>query len=322
MFDYKLTIYLEDVIDYQLQIWQWVLNLNVTPYKRFKNPRRIDNKAGAILKIYGKYLILLDPADSLHNMNVFKAIQYLKGVTYRQALQIAYYEALKGGVPPTYKKIVKPDKKNYLIKTKHREWRDDDKPFWLIGNITFEQLESEQCFPVYRFWTTDKEGVFRQKTPNFNVYVNYLNQRCKLYGPEKRLFLTNFKKQDIGGLSKFNNNDLIIIVVNLKSYLILVNLGYNSRYVPSESALFPADFIKLLDTFKRVIFLSDNDVAGFKYGQRLSKQYSRLEIISLEEGIYTDAFGNLKSLSDPYDYVFNYGLVYFKKLLKWKVYTL
>ena len=182
----------------------------------------------------------------------------------------------------------------------------------------------EKCNPITSFWITNKNGVFIKTTPTYNVYVNEVNGKYKLYGPEKRLFLTNFGKKEIGGLIPYKDYDTIIITMNLKSYLVISNLGYNCRYVPSESTLFPKFFIEELRQFKRIILFMDFDEGGVRYTNRLMKVHHQLPLeaifFSLEE-TYIDCFGNEKNCSDAFDIAFKHGVEYFKQFLNniiWK----
>ena len=319
---YEESIEFNDVKNYQLEIWQWILNSPVDVNVRFRNPRRTDKNPGALLRSYNGFITLLDTPDPLHGLNPFQAIQKLYKCSFSRALQIVYYEALNGKPPLTYKfDFTKAPAKEFLIKVRRRKWQQRDSPFWNIGGITCEQLLSEKCNPLTSFWCTNKNGVFVKTNPKFDVYVNVINNRLKLYGPEKRLFLTNFKKEDMGGLKPFVDYDLLIITKNLKSYMILSNLGFNVRYVPSESALIHSSFIEIMKKFKQIIFLMDNDSAGYEYAYKLLLQWQKYNdnaktVFFPEEGHYIDCFGNKKNLRDSYDFCFAFGTNYLKKTLK------
>lgn len=311
--DFRLEIDLKDLISYQLELWHWFLGLNVPIGKKFRNPRRSDKTAGASIKQYGDYIYLLDPSDKVHNCNIFKAIQIDRNCNFKKALQICYYEGLKN--KPLIKKILPAKvRKKFQIKSRRRKWNRKDGKFWNIGQISCEQLISEECFPITSFFYLNKFDIYRKVNPTFDVYSNIINGKTKLYGPEKRFFLTDFGKKEIGGLKPFIHYDFIIITKNLKSYLIICNLGYNCRYVPSESSLLPAFFIEILKQFKQVFYLMDNDAAGISYSEKLILQYNGIGLF-FPTGTYIDCYGNTKNLNDAYDFTYKYGYPAIKQLL-------
>lgn len=287
----------------QLEVWRSILG-QVDVKKRFRNPRRMDNSPGAILKWYNNYLILFDPSDELHNLNCFLALQKIYNISFIEAVHKAKE------IQPNFTKstFVEEKKNTFIIKFKPRNWEAKDKAFWNVCDISVKQLLFEKCKPVKYYWTTNKEG-FYIKYPAEYIYANVINNRCKLYGPKNRLFLTNFKATDIGGFSLFKEDTPFIMTMNLKSYMCLYNIGYNSRYVPSESS------IKLCE-YRPDYYLMDNDEAGIKYGKRLEDKYGGKAIYFDIKGTYIDAFGNKKPLSDPYDIGFKFGKLELKKQIK------
>lgn len=290
----------------QLAVWQSILG-PVDVKKRFRNPRRSDSSPGAILKWYGDNLILLDPADDLHNHTCFKALQSIYNITFKEVLEKCI--DLKAISTTTFRQSGKVDKKHpFIIKYRPRKWSQKDAPFWNICNISSKQLLKEHCKPVLDYWITNSEGLFKHYKSE-DVYANVINNRCKLYGPKNRLFLTNFKAKDIGGFEPLKEDVPLLMTMNLKSYLCLVNAGYNSRYVPSESSV-------QLGGYKPNYYLMDNDEAGIAYGNKLVKKYGGKSIRFDIQGTYIDAFGNVKQLSDPYDIGFKYGLEELKLQIK------
>lgn len=306
--------------NYQVEIWGNILGRRIEPNKRFKNPLRIDKSAGAILKYKDGFLFLLDTPSEYHGLHCFSVLCKIYNCSYYESFYKAY-ELLKGNT------LIKKDKKvkkiksvPTLIKIIKDKWNSKDKDFWGIGNITSLQLIKEECFPTLKYWVS-KEGLpYEMYIPKIRVYANFLRNKVKLYGPEKRLFITNFTRECIGGLSPYKNKELLIVTVNFKSYLCLINLGYNCRYVPSEGIILPEWFVKECKEFDMIVFLMDNDQAGKNYIKKLEELYVKefkCKGVHFDiEGNYTDAFGNIKPLSDPYDITFKYDLKELNNQLK------
>ncbi len=284
----------------QLAVWQTIVGY-VDVKQRFRNPRRADSSPGAILKWTGHRLRLFDPSDELHNKDCFYALQYVHNITFKEALVKA--KEIQPNFIPTYSSRTKTP---YIIKFKSRKWASRDAPFWNVCGITAKQLLSEKCKPVQKYWTTYKDRWIKHEPTD--VYANVINNRCKLYGPKTRLFLTNFIASDIGGFEPMKPDVPFIMTMNLKSYLCLINIGFNSRFVPSESST-------NLGGYHPDYYLMDNDTAGINYSDRLVKKHGGKAIRFDLQGTYIDAYGNEKKLSDPYDIAFKYGAKELKRQL-------
>jgi len=247
--------------------------------------------------------MLFDPADSLHQCNAIKAIMIEKGLTYGKALE--FIKDNVGISKNVVRKIIKKSKGSFVIKYTRRDWLDIDKQYWCVGGITTYQLEMEQCYPVLEYWCGADELNYKRCT--IPVYANHIKDRIKLYGPKNRLFLTNIPNY-IGGNSMFKGNDVLILTKNLKSYLCLTNIGYDVRYLPSESTYIPEDFFKVLDKFKEIWTLFDNDKAGEQHGLRIKKQLRNYNVKNKMfkiSGTYLDLFKNEKKITDAYDIIYS-----------------
>jgi len=104
----------------------------------------------------------------------------------------------------------------------------------------------------------------------------------------------------------FKGNEVLILTKNLKSYLCLTNIGYDVRYLPSESTYIPEDFFKVLDKFKEIWTLFDNDKAGIEHSKRIKNQLKdynvKIKMFNIS-GTYLDIFKNKKKITDAYDIV-------------------
>lgn len=305
----------EDVKHSQLEIWNNILSLQLVLGQRFKNPRRLDRNKGAVLKLYGDYIILLDPADPLHNKNCFRAVMEIYNISFPEALHKIYYEILRGKV----KREVYEYRKSFTqIKANHKDWEGLDLEYWTSKTLNSkEDLLREKLFVVKDHWVS-KEGLFKKLKTKPHTYCNYIEDRIKVYNPTTRYWISNLGNR-IGGNKEFKS-DTLIIAVNLKSYL-AVSKEFDCRYIPSESALFPKKFIQSIP-HKRVVFWGDNDRAGHLYCQRLLNQTYpfNFKCITYPNRLdYKDLFGNTKITSDPYDLCWKFDYEYMYNFLKNKI---
>lgn len=316
---YENVIQLSDILSYQLDIWQWILGFYVNLGDKFSNPFRIDTNPDCFLEDYNGTIKLIDFGDyyngtrDFHNKAISDIIQWKFNCSYKEALQIAFYEALKDKIltPRTYTK--KKKQSEFKIISEYRNWGKLDRKFWNGSTgITSNQLESEQCFATKFYWYTNREGKYIKVKPKSPVFENTINNRKKLYGPKDRLFLTNFKATDIGGFKEYNDKKTLWFVSNLKSTLCMHNIDENCHYFPNEGLFLDTEFIKYLDKeFDHVNFLLDNNEPGLNASKKL--QYQWLKVTgntkgqaknfdtSYYEKTYTNAFNQQKRVEDPYD---------------------
>ena len=333
---YENLIDIKDILPFQLQIWRYVLSSHVTFSDTFCNPFRVDNNPDCYLSNTNKIIRLVDWADHYshrnghHGMSCIDAIRLKYSCGTKRALQIAYYEALNEN---TYNlPIYKPRPKRtfpFKIKPDYRNWKLTDKSFWNgTTDITSKQLEKEQCFPLKQFWYTDKKGIYKKSVPKTPTYINHIKDASKVYQPENRFWLTNFTNEHIGGFEKFKDNNTLIITKNLKSYLCIVNLGYNCRYTPNEGMYLHAKFLQDISKFKNIYILFDNDEAGIKASLKIANQF--LQEIGKEvypihfntdflKEEYEDCFGNKKKVKDAFDICKKYNIDKLNKELEYEL---
>ena len=332
---YEKLINIKDILPYQLQLWRWILKKHISFGETFTNPYRNDKHPDCYLKNTNGILRFIDFPDfyvhklGWHNKGVIDFIMKVYGCDFKRALQLAYYEGLSDNLslhtPIEFKKEKRESP--FLIKQQYRNWNITDKQFWNGSTgITAKQLQKEQCYPISKYWCTDKTGIYRPNTPKTETYINHINSRQKIYQPKTRLFLTNFINEDIGGFKSFDSNDTIIITKNLKSYCCISNLGYNCRYTPNEGMYFEEMFINQINSqFKNIYLLFDNDIAGQAASKLLTNQWQQVSQRTINpihfnekflEEHYYDPFGNKKTIKDAFDICKKYDLEKLDKELK------
>lgn len=307
-------------VEIQLEAWQNILNLNIGLGENFTNPFRNDNHPGCKLNDVNGVVLLSDYGDDFWNhKSIIGVVKYRYGVDYKKALQIIFYELASNDARTRANNLKSNNLTkyntnfNFQIYTENRGWRKFDRQFYGYADITRQQLEFEQCFPVSKYWTNSrnnpKEFKGVQITKKDPCYGYKIQNNIKLRFPKRtnknNKWISNIQKYQIGGKTPIVHNPgelrHIIIKKSLRDYLTVHNCGYNSRFLPNESVYLTRDFIDWLAMeFDLIIFVMDNDARGIASTKRIKDQWqnyvkdkpvfaTHLPIDYLNDGI-TDPF--------------------------------
>ena len=316
---YENTIKKEQILNYQLELWCSLLGFTIKVGEKFCNPWRLDNHPHVFLKYNNDGILLMwDNGDYRYKgVSVFEIGKKNYNCTYKRFLQIAYYDILKNyNIPEqkffntTIKKKAYPNK--FVIKTKSRAWNETDKKLWCIGGITLDILNKEKILPIQTYWTRDlksNRGILRLFRCTRPTYALHIKDKVKIIQPawegEKSNFITNIE-YELGGLKKFTNTDTLYITKSIKDYLVLIQLGINVRYVPSETYPITTTLINLCSSFKKVIFIYDNDKTGINSLEILKEKWGKLDRLKNTELVTYHLPIKLlttQKIKDPFDMV-------------------
>jgi len=288
------------LLQHQLELWRFILNLHVDVKERFCNPFRDDSNPGVWLDWYGDYLLLNDFAHRhFMGMTVFEATKFKYNCTFKEALDILEH---KSNIPAIYSKkanksqsiitdVYKPIIKFVPKKTKNNKiWFDQsDIDVWKPLDISPKLLVRDSVYPVhlYKFNTKKHPNkLFLQlpDDPTFALFFKASNHK-KIYRPEildERLkWLTDCDVNDIGFLwnivSKGASRKFLIVTKSYKDARILLNLGYDVIWVQSETTYLPDNVVKYLaKKYDQIFLLFDNDEAGIKNSLKMTEYYNDL----------------------------------------------
>jgi hypothetical protein len=282
-------------IDIQLEAWKNILGLSsISLDEYFCNPRRttkLDRNPGCRLQNINGVVLLSDYGDDYWNTkSIFQAVKREYNIEFKEALQKIYYELISNNTRLNSKSTGFIQKQapqfKFEIIVENRGWRKWDRQYYGHGDITRQQLEFEECYPISKYWTNSK---FQPKTFNGHLcnkrdpgYSYRLGDNIKMRFP-KRLknqgkWISNIKKDQIGGRIEIINNPgelrTIIVTKSLRDYLVIHNCGFNCRYLPNETVHLGKEFINWLYTnFDVIIFLMDNDAQGLAANNRIKSQW-------------------------------------------------
>lgn len=276
--DYKYT----PLLNYQLELWGWLLNHQVELQEYITNPLRIDNYPGCWLSFSLKnpaYIVLNDFADkSYHGINVFEAVMRKYNVSFKRAVGIIYenYVFKNNLILQNKPKIHYKKTGNFVFKLnyKPKSFTLQDKRYWEPMDISSKQLDEDLVVSVKEFTYNTRwnpQTMFYER-PFDPCYSYHINDHMKIYRPFMKgiyKWKSNCTERDIP-IDHLREDEFLIITKSYKDHRILRNLGYESTWVQSEGTLIPLDLIKLFSkNYKHIIILYDNDKGGRKAAKKI-----------------------------------------------------
>lgn len=206
--------------------------------QKFCNPLRVDRRPGCRLFLYDGLVLLQDFGYPMfHGKTVL-------GIAKLTNTKLEYTESTQ---------LITP-KKDFKIEYSPKDFTKTDEVYWEQYGISIEQLKFERVDSVYQFSFKDFEVY-----PADLAYAINVQDRVKIYRPfNEYRFLADFKGNEIGGMTVLESEP--IYTKSVKDYMVLVNFGYSSRYIHSESVRNPPIGI----------YLVDNDVPGKNYADYLN----------------------------------------------------
>lgn len=278
--------------------------------KRYCSPFRNDNNPGCYFYINTSDKLIFFDTGRSRQYDCFDAIkEYYNLDNFYEVLNFIKYEKTFNSniIKEKTERIIKEKEKNFLFKFKPKDWDNKDKKFWSEYNIKRSQLESDYVFSIEEIIlqnTNSGDYIIKYNTPGF-CYTEFASGRKKAYFPylsKKKKFISETKKEDIGGLNHIDftvNN--IIITKSYKDHRVLYNLDYNNIWLQNEGMI-PDNLFILIKDFKNIFILFDNDEAGYIASNKLYNEINkRIENINLKDiklDKYKDPSDYLKKLSE------------------------
>ena len=304
----------------QEDLFQWYLGINVS--NKFRNPFRNDLSPGCYLEYSNGLLLMWDWGNSnFKGKSIVQIISYTKGISYREAVYyiLTNYKNVNVSSPcitrkrdSSFLKQIYPTKRN---------WNIFDKEYWSEYGITRSNLDYEGVIPVDWYYTNFKSEPDRLQSivSKHLTYAIPIKSRWKIYVPSIKLFDTNQKWDDIGGISPFTDYEILIVTKSYKDYQVLTNLGYSCRYILCETVSINPKFIKYVaKEFDFIFFLMDNDLEGIKATERLVNDSNFITDNEYESkfiGVTLPEYLLEKGISDSADYYKAFGEYSLQNLL-------
>lgn len=211
---------------------------------------------------------------------------------------------------------IPPEKKETIIRIKARSFSKIDLDYWSSYGWTLEMLQRANIKPITHYWIDNEKNnnqIFRvgnKLVYSMDYYENNGIFRRKIYLPFNSLkWISNVDDTIVQGwdmLPKEGGNYLFI-TKGFKDIGPFIRLGYNAIAPNNEKSFIPEKvfFDKIVPRWKTVIIWYDNDDTGKTCSKQFSDKY----------GLYNFCNPD-KTSKDPSDFVKDFGLDRFDKLVK------
>jgi hypothetical protein len=166
-----------------------------------------------------------------------------------------------------------------------RPWTTQDQYFWTQFNIGSKLLD-EYCVRPLAYYTMIKDG--KELIIRGNYIYGYFTKGGELYKIyQPKTFDKKFLKikDYLQGEQHQEENDYLIILSSLKDMMALKSLKLSNINVmapDSENSMIKKDVMEnLIQDYKKVIIMFDNDEAGIKAMEKYKTTYPAVEILLL-----------------------------------------
>lgn len=273
----------------------------------------------------GKGLDCFAYVQRVFNLDFNRALQriasdfgLISSKTVENARRIEY--ALKEGA-----NIDRECRKETLIQYTAKKWDKESLDFWRLYEITQEELETEQIFPIDRLFLNKQEIFNPTNTPRYAKLENYTldssepdvtRDAVKIYSPydPNMKWLSSIPIHIPFGLDTLNyESNVVFITKSFKDMIVLKKLFDSVIATQNESEAALSDMtVDMMDRmFDKKIIVFDNDETGVtnckKFNDRGFGYFNIPKEYLLKYGV-----------KDPSDYVKYYGINALADLFKEK----
>lgn len=262
----------------QLEVWRYILGINVDIGDKFTNPYRADDKTpNCTLKLYNGNIVFYDkPGAILHAKTCFSAWMEINNVNFSEALNQISKKIPLNNIKKTT--IVKP-KTNAIIVPHIKLWSKAGLKWWADYGIT----DLENIFEIEGYELNDQlciisrlgfaylynKNINNELLPTQNWKWKIYLPKCIINGEEfKSNWLSNVTKELTwfkDNRNKIGNTNKLIFSKSAKCQLVHESLLGNSfSYLHPQGEILNRSYphINLLKEFNEVILFFDNDSVG------------------------------------------------------------
>lgn len=321
------------ILDYinEEDIFEIVFGFKPVEFEYVTSPFREDKHPGCWFEytISGR-LKFIDWASEYYvngiqmvNIDCFDAVKiYFNLPNFYETVKLVYNHLIKGKDLPVINKKVKQKKKpkgNTIINIETRAFDKRDQLFWEKYGISSKNLKDDKVFAINRYqiiYPTGKKRTIRTFGISY-AYTDFEDGKKKIYSSyanKRGKFITNCGKDDIGGLHSLDSGNKLIITKSYKDYRVLKNQHYHVVWFQNEG-MFPTPFtlLPILQRFKEIIILFDNDRAGRDTSNRLVTYIQNMDRRLKVKNICVPEYPKVK---DPSDLAHRKGLKVLNDFLK------
>lgn len=247
------------------------------------SPLRPDNNPGCKWVKNGKNKYrFLDFSSNNPNYKAIELWQFvseLYGLDYYHSMELiinlAYDEGFVLANAKNFKKKKSRGDKPTYIKYRKIPYTKEALKYWEQYRITKEDLIEDNVdqtdFVIIRKFSVDRYKLRHFMFKNINSFAigGFPDNKCKIYVPEPKKFITNLKKE-LGNRKILLNptSDNLYITTSYKDHRVIKNaLKYFDLYgdviwLQNEAVIPENDDLELISKYKNIYYMRDNDKAG------------------------------------------------------------
>jgi hypothetical protein len=326
--EHRIFISKEEVLGKvsQAEIFKMIIGYEPKEYTYTCSPFRKDNIPDCYFEWYKDTLYFIDwaePIQKRQHRDCFNMVQDHFGVSFYKSLEMInehfklnllaghhddsdYVKAQKIKIEKRKALVKEPKSIPFKVRMFNAQ---EDRNFWSPYYITRSELVEDNVFPIiwYKIYSKrlSTHVVIRPNTRSY--LVGNFNPRVKIYTPDKKgkgKWATNCTQNDVWGYDDLPiYGRQLVISKAYKDYRVLKNQGatviafQNEGMLPSQEIL-----LSLIDRFKEIIVLFDNDRAGIVAAQKLVEYINKIAP-NKARYIHLDTGLQRRKVSDPSDYI-------------------
>lgn len=253
--------------------------------KHFLSPFRRDRKPTCSWYYSFNRLYLRDWA--VGNYDCFSAVMKLKGVSFRDALQLIYNDMVKGNIPKPDVQQISEFKKRSLksdIKVMRCPWNISNYAYWKSYHLSVSTLNHFNISPIQAFWINGK--MIQPKLGYCYHYSNYDYTILQPYSHYKWC-KNHFHYPGLRQLTY--NSDTVIITKSLKDVACLYEHNIEAFAIPAESVIVDEQtMLYMQKQYKHIYTLFDNDMTGKKCTVKHRNLYNTTPLLMPKHKDFSD----------------------------------
>lgn len=272
----------------QKAVWGYLLGTEIVPGKKILSPLRKESDPSAVF-FWSKEQNLLIHDFSMGTYNLWDFLRKVRKMTSLEAIKLlkSLQEVSKYQRDEKVS-VIQPNEARKVF-VKQVNWQEHELAYFKEFHISRETLLELNVFPIDRYWISKNQELhlFKRKKNELLFAFNPREGKYKIYRPESKgedKWFGNMNKNTLFGWESLPfNGDLLIITKGIKELGVLRELKYDSVAIQAEKSYPKDEIIKMLiQRFKKIYVLMDNDKTGLEANQYFKDKYG-FKVISLPE---------------------------------------
>lgn len=295
-------------------IFQFYLGINIQSKKLFRSCLRVDKHPTCSIYRNSKGKLIYKDFATSDYLDCWNFVMKKYNCNYHEALKIiandfgilhnSNVRKNKGKIDYNIPKI--EDKEISKIQVEIQEFTELELKWWAQYGISKDTLKKFNVFSCKHVFLNDR--VFaqsQQHCPIFGYYGGKIKrdkekfELWKIYFPKRKdfRFIGNYPSDILQGYKLLpKTGKVCVITKSLKDCLALYEYGIPAC-APNSETVIPKEFIinDLLNRFKYVIALWDNDYCGITFLNKIKRKYPRIKCTIIPRKLEAKDFSDLRA---------------------------